>query len=340
VITVIEPGWLTSIQDGGRNGYAHLGVPQAGAVDGLSLRHANLLAGNSDYTGALEITLRGPVLRFETDAVIAMAGGCIEAILDDSPLPMYQSVQVRAGQVLTCKRVSTGMRCYLAVAGGFFEKPVLGSVSTDTFAGLGPPRLRTGDVLSIQNRILHEGWYLRAPPEFPDSATLRVIAGPHEDWFAPPAWKDFLQDEFEVLVQSDRTGLRLSGRRIPRTDACEMHSQGMVSGAIQVPGDGHPIILLPNHGTTGGYPVIAVVIRADVPRLGQLRPGAKLRFQPVTRDQALAALHACEADLHAALVPADPGLLSARGLMQLAKSNPVLREVSLQMGQRKVRLRH
>lgn len=339
MITVLEPGWFTSFQDRGRNGFAHLGVPQAGAADSLSLRHANLLVGNTGNAGALEITLGGPILRFEINTVIALAGGRLEAHLDDSPLPMYQSIPVRAGQVLTCGRLLTGLRCYLAVAGGFSAEPVLASISTDTFAGFGPPPLRAGDSLSVQTHTLNHGWYLRAPPQFPDNVMLRVIAGPHEKWFTSSALADFLESEYEVRTHSDRTGLRLAGRQIPRSNPGELRTQGMVSGAIQVPGDGQPILLLPNHGTTGGYPVIAVVIHADQPRLGQLRPGARLRFESVTRAQALAALESGETDLRTALVPADPGLLAARSLMQLAKSHPFLQEASVQMGQRKLRLR-
>ncbi|MGB9429777.1 MAG: biotin-dependent carboxyltransferase family protein [Gammaproteobacteria bacterium] len=338
-MTVLEPGRLTSFQDGGREGHAHLGVPRAGAADNLSLRQANLLVGNPEYTAALEMTLSGPALRFEVNAAIAFAGGCVEAHLDDSPIPMYQSVPVRAGQVLTCGAVQTGLRCYLAVAGGFSIPPVLASASTDTFAGLGPLVLRAGDMFAIQSHSLYAGWYLRAPPEFFDEATLHVIPGPHAEWFSAGALADFLRTSYQVRADSDRTGLRLAGGRVARNNQNELRSQGMVSGAVQVPGDGHPIVLLPNHGTTGGYPVIAVVIRADLPRLGQLRPGATLRFEAVSREQALAALQAAEAELRHAIVSADSGLLAARDLMVLAKSHPALREASLRLGQRRVRLR-
>ncbi|MGA9851467.1 MAG: biotin-dependent carboxyltransferase family protein [Gammaproteobacteria bacterium] len=339
MITVMEPGRFTSVQDRGREGFAHLGVPRAGAADSLSLRQANLLAGNPEYAAALEMTLSGPTLRFETNTVIALAGGRLDACLDDSPIPMYQSVSVRVGQVLICGTILTGMRSYLAVAGGFSTVVALNSASTDTFAGLGPPVLRAGDSLVIRAHNPHQGWYLRAPPEFSGVVTLRAITGPHAEWFTAGALEDFLQSGFEVRADSDRTGLRLAGERISRSNRSELRSQGMVSGAVQVPGDGHPIVLLPNHGTTGGYPVIAVVIRADLPRLGQLRPGAKLRFEVVGREQALAALQFSEAKLHHDIIPADPGLLAARSFMVLAKSHPSLREARLQMGQLHVRLR-
>jgi biotin-dependent carboxylase-like uncharacterized protein len=339
VITVLEPGRLTTFQDSGRRGFAHLGVPRAGAADSLSVRQANLLAGNPEYAAALELTHSGPTLRFDVNAVIAFAGGRVEAHLDDSPIPMYQSVPVRAGQVLVCGTVRTGMRCYLAVAGGFDIPPVLTSAATDTLAGLGPSVLCAGDAFAIHSRSLHAGWYLRAPPEFFDEVSLRVIPGPHAECFSAGALEDFLHAGFEVRANSDRTGLRLAGARVARNNQNELHSQGMVSGAVQVPGDGHPIVLLSNHGTTGGYPVIAVVIRADLPRLGQLRPGAMLRFEAVSREQALTVLRAAEAELRQAVVSADPGLLAARGLMALAKSHPALQEASLRLGQRHLRLR-
>ncbi len=259
MITVVEAGQLTSFQDLGRSGFAHLGVPQAGAADSLSLRHANLLVGNPQNCTALEMILQGPTLRFDSDAVVAFAGGRLEPSLDGMLLPMYQSVAIHAGQTLACGRLQSGVRSYLAVAGGFSPPATLASTSSDTFAGLGPPLLRAGDVLACETRTLQSGWYLRKPPEFAPQATVRVMPGPHDDWFSPEALDTFLNGSYAVRADSDRTGLRLKGSRIPRANNGELPSQGMVSGAIQVPGDGQPIILLGNHGTTGGYPVIAVV---------------------------------------------------------------------------------
>ncbi len=339
MIVVLEPGRFTCLQDGGRSGFAHLGVPRAGAADTLSLRQANLLVGNPECAPALEMTLSGPVLRFEADAVIALAGGQLDANLDEKPLAMYQSVVVRAGQILRCGALHTGMRAYLAAAGGFSAPPVLGSMASDTLAGLGPAVLRGGESLSIRAQRLQQGWYWRAPPDFGVRPVLRVLAGPHAEWFTADALEEFLGSEYEVRSDSDRSGLRLAGARVARSRQQELRSQGMVSGAVQIPGDGHPIVLLCNHGTTGGYPVLAVVIAADLPRLGQLRPGALLRFGMVNREQAIAALRAAAEDLRNALVSADAGLLAARSLMTLAKSHPELRAADLQVDGRRVRLR-
>ena len=339
MITVLQPGRFTSFQDCGRIGLAHLGVPRAGAADSLSLRQANVLVGNRENTVALEMTLSGPVLSFEADAVIALAGGQLDARLDEEPLVMYQSIPVRAGQILNCGSLHSGMRAYLAVTGGFSVPPVLGSASSDTLAHLGPAVLRGGEVFGIQARHFGRGWYWRMPPAFGGSATLRVVAGPHAEWFAAGALAEFLQSEFEVRGDSDRSGLRLAGARVSRANQNELRSQGMVSGAVQVPGDGHPIVLLSNHGATGGYPVIAVVIAADQPRLAQLRPGTMLRFRLLTREQALDALHAADTEFSRGLVSADTGLLAARRLIALAKSHPELRAASLRLDGWRVRLR-
>lgn len=339
MIAVLEPGRSTSLQDRGREGCAHLGVPHAGAADSLSLRQANLLVGNAEYAPALEMTLNGPVLRFEVEAVVALAGGRVNARLDDAPVPMYQSVAVEAGQILNCGPVHSGMRSYLAVAGGFSAPAVLGSMSADTLARLGPAVLQGGETLAMHARRLQQGWYWRTPPEFHANAVVRVVAGPHAEWFAAGTYAELLQTEFEVRSDSDRSGLRLAGAQLTRGSQNELGSQGMVSGAIQVPGDGRPIVLLCNHGATGGYPVLAVVIAADLPRLGQLRPGARLRFQAVSREQALAALRVAEQDLRHGLATADRGLLAARSLLVLAQSHPELRAADLRVDGRHVRLR-
>ncbi|MGH8398684.1 MAG: biotin-dependent carboxyltransferase family protein [Gammaproteobacteria bacterium] len=339
MITVLEPGRFTSFQDGGRSGLAHMGVPQAGAADSLSLRQANLLAGNLEYATALEMTSSGPTLRFETDAVVAFAGARVEPYLDGVPLPMYQSITINAGQILACGRLLTGMRCYLAIAGGFSPHTTLASRSLDTLCGLGPPILRADDQIDSEPHRLHQGWYLRSPPEYPDELRIRVIPGPHEAWFASRSLEMLISMTFEVRAESDRTGLRLGGDSIPRKTRAELPSQGMVTGAIQVPSDGHPIVLLSNHGTTGGYPVIAVVIHADLPYLGQLRAGSRVQFRAVSREQALAAHQSAETGLKASIVSADAGLLAARSLMVLAKAHPSLRQVCLQQGQWRVQLR-
>ncbi|HEX6549623.1 MAG TPA: biotin-dependent carboxyltransferase family protein, partial [Gammaproteobacteria bacterium] len=328
MITVLDAGALTTVQDGGRFGYAHLGVPRAGAADLLSLRCANRLAGNADdRCAALEFTLAGPVLRFEVASVLALTGGLVDAQLDDQPIPMYQSVLVNAGQILACGKLRSGLRTYLAVHGGIRVAPVLGSMSADTLSGLGAPILRPQDVLDIEPAVMQGGFYLRAPPRFGSDVTLRILSGPHHDLFAPRTSRELCERRLTVSQRGDRTGVRLNEALSMPEPLPELPSQGMVTGAIQIPGDGCPLILLSNHGTTGGYPVIATVISADHSRMGQLAAGTRIQFEEVDRAQALKLLRDQEQSLQDDVVSADESLLEARALLLLANANPGLREL-------------
>ena len=338
MISVLETGLQASVQDLGRHGYAHLGVPAAGAVDGYSLRAANLLVGNPAGAPALELAGGGARLRFEQACHIALTGGVTDAELDGQPMAMHQTQSVTTGAVLELGRMLSGWRCYLAVAGGVQATPVLGSVSTDTLSGLGPRQLERDAKLAIVPVPAVTGAYLRAPPAFRKQAQLRVLPGPQQDWFSDTTRQDFFNGSYAVLPQSDRTGIRLEGIALARRRRGELPSIGMVTGAVQVPGGGQPIVLLPNHGTTGGYPVLAVVIAADLSALAQLAPGDAVRFAPVCRDEALAALRAQEQRLQQDIVAADAGLLAARALLMLAGGHHNLRKASLKDGQRHIRI--
>ena len=338
MITVLETGLQASVQDLGRQGYAHLGVPLAGAADAFSLRAANLLVGNPESAAALELTGGGARLRFTVAARIALAGGIAEVMLDGQPAAMHQTLSVPAGAVLELGRMLSGWRCYLAIAGGIGMTPVLGSLSTDTLAGLGPALLERDMELVSGTAPESMGFYLRAPTTYPKPARLRVLAGPHEDWFNGAARQAFVSGEYAVSSRSDRTGVRLEGVALERAKPGELPSMGMVAGAVQVPGGGQPIVLLANHGATGGYPVIAVVIAADLGLLAQLAPGDRLCFAPVDRAEAVAALHTQEQRLQQDIISADAGLLAARALMMLAGGHQSLRKASLKDGQRRIRI--
>jgi biotin-dependent carboxylase-like uncharacterized protein len=285
MIEVVRPGLRTTVQDGGRTGWAHLGVPVAGPADWLAHALANRLVGNPDGAAGLETTLHGPVLRVDSPCSVAVVGARV--FIDGAEVHSGRSLNVASGQTLEVGE-TRGVRGYLAIAGGLRVDPVLGSRSSDTMAGLGPPVLRPGAVLSTveqyaQSRILD-------PTRLPDRAgVVRVVPGPRADWFTAASRKAFYAKPYTALPDSDRTGVRLSGPRLVRCRAGELPTEGMVTGAIQVPPAGDPIVLLANHGTTGGYPVIGVVARADLPVLGQLRPGQGVRFVPVTREVALGA---------------------------------------------------
>jgi biotin-dependent carboxylase-like uncharacterized protein len=340
VIEVLAPGAFTTVQDLGRSGLGHLGVPSSGAADVFNLRIANRLAGNPDDAAALEMTGVGVSLRFDADARIALSGGALEAQLDGEPVPMYQTLLIKAGMVLNCGRITAGWRSYLAVAGGFDVRPVLGSRSTDTLSDLGPgPVAARMKFVAGESAVPEEGAYLRSPPCYGAKALLRVVAGPHQDWFASATLLSLRESVFKVSSQSDRTGVRLEGMPLQRTHEGELPSMGMVTGAVQVPLSGQAIVLLANHGATGGYPVIAKVIDADLHLLAQLAPGSELRFTDVSRAEALDALRALELRLQQDMVAADAGLLAARALMNLAGKHSSLQQAAVKDGVRRIRIR-
>jgi biotin-dependent carboxylase-like uncharacterized protein len=277
MISVLKAGPLTLVQDLGRPGYAHLGVPHSGAADRPALVRANRLVGNPDTAAALEITLLGPQLRFNRDARIALCGAHMPALLDGKPLPHDASVMVKATQVLRIGAARSGVRAYLAVAGGIDAVPVLGSRSTDILSGLGPAPLADGQHLNIG--VLDEA------DDRPQSAAtleaepvLHILPGPRDDWFAAGALDTLCRQPYTVSPASNRIGVRLDWPVLPRRIVRELPSEGIVLGAVQVPGDGRPLVFLADHPVTGGYPVIAVVVPEDIPRVAQARPGSRLRF--------------------------------------------------------------
>jgi biotin-dependent carboxylase-like uncharacterized protein len=280
MITVIEPGPLTTVQDLGRPGYAHLGVPRAGAADRASLRLGNRLVGNREQAAALEVTLGGIELETDERLVVALTGGRAEATVDGDPVAMNVAHVLRPGARLQVGPVRDGLRVYLAVRGGVDVEPVLGSRSTDTLSGLGPARLARGDRLPVGTDAPGQPWYDVVPTATPDSRLeLRVRLGPRDDAFTEGSVQTLLSTTYAVTADSDRTGLRLDGPALQWARNDELPSEGMVCGALQVPADGKPILFLSNHPTTGGYPVIAVVAAGDLAAAGQARPGTHVRFR-------------------------------------------------------------
>jgi biotin-dependent carboxylase-like uncharacterized protein len=287
VIRVRQPGLLTTVQDLGRTGLAHLGVPTAGAVDRRAFALANRLVGNAQGAAALEITLAGPELELEAGGWVALTGGRVGADLDGRPVPMDVAVRVEAGQVLRVGTVTAGLRAYLAVRGGIDVPPVLGSRSTDTLAWVGPPRLEEGARLPAGDQTEGDPFQQVAPtPRVADEPLLRAVRGPRDDVFTEEALRTLTGQAWTVSSDSDRTGIRLDGPALRRRHEVELPSEGMVEGSLQVPPDGHPILFLANHPTTGGYPVIAVVCGRDLPLAAQARPGTSLRFRLVSLEAA------------------------------------------------------
>jgi biotin-dependent carboxylase-like uncharacterized protein len=280
-VEVLRAGALTTVQDLGRTGYAHLGVPRAGAVDLPALLLANRLVGNPPTAAGLEITMTGCTLRFDVATVVAVTGAEITRLrIGTRPADAGVPVPVRAGVVVDIGPARTGLRSYLAVAGGIAVAPVLGSRSTDTLAGLGPPVLRNGDVLPIgaPTGAPAPVWFSPRPAVGSGPVHLRVRLGPRHDWFTRSAVTTFTTATYAVSPLSDRIGARLTGPPLARTSADELPSEGVVLGAVQVPPDGQPLVFLANHPTTGGYPVIGVVDEADLPLLAQARPGTTVTF--------------------------------------------------------------
>jgi biotin-dependent carboxylase-like uncharacterized protein len=286
MIAVVKPGLLTTVQDLGRRGFAHLGVARSGALDAPALIRANALVGNADTAAGIETTLTGVTLRAEADITVAVTGAHAPITVDGAKVEFDTAVHVSSGALIEVGPAEAGVRSYVAVAGGITVAPVLGSRSTDTLSGLGPPPLRAGFVLPIGTQREEptpvSPATLPPAPELADHLTLRIRMGPRHDWFSVPARDALLADPFTLTVKSNRVGARLAGPTLSRSVAGELPSEGIVLGAIQVPADGQPLVFLADHPTTGGYPVIAVVERADLPLLAQARPGTAIRFVPWT----------------------------------------------------------
>jgi len=283
-IRVVSPGFLTTVQDLGRFGWAHFGVSASGAADPLALRAGNLLVGNADNAAALEMTLTGGEFEFERAATIALTGSDFS-----TDLPLWTAVEVKAGQTVRCGPSRSGARCYLCVRGSIGVPKAMGSASVHLMTGVGGRALRKGDMLPIGNEAVRRPRPGSAVPPFPAGGPLRVTDGPQAAWFAG----ELYQAEYAVSEESNRMGLRLRGASIP-SPAGHMLTEGVPLGAVQVPPDGQPIILFVEHQTTGGYPKPANVISADFWRLGQLRPRDQVRFERIAMERALQLMQAQE----------------------------------------------
>ncbi|MER5993694.1 biotin-dependent carboxyltransferase family protein [Streptomyces viridosporus] len=283
-LAVVRAGALTTVQDRGRPGHAHLGVPRSGALDGPAAALANRLAGNPPDAAVLETTLDGCALRPRSTAVMAVTGAPCPVTVDGRPAAWGAPVRVRAGSVLDVGAAAPGVRAYVAVSGGIAVEPVLGSRSTDLLSGLGPAPLTDGAVLPLGTvRGLPARVDVAPQPAPPDELVLRVTPGPRDDWFTPEAVRVLTSRAYRVSPASNRIGLRTTGPALERARPDELPSEGMVLGAVQVPPDGRPVVFLADHPTTGGYPVIAVVRPADLPAAAQAAPGTPVRFVAVRR---------------------------------------------------------
>ncbi|HEX7348798.1 MAG TPA: biotin-dependent carboxyltransferase family protein [Rhodanobacteraceae bacterium] len=309
-LEVLRPGLLTTLQDLGRPGFAHLGMGRAGAFDAPALRIANALCGNPATACGLEFTLLGPTLHSTADAWIAITGAPCALQVDGIARTLWTPLHVQAGQTLSIGRIQAGCRSYLAIGGGIAVEPALGSRSCDVNAHLGPlggRPLRAGDVLPVSptakphTDLQSAHWQLDPRPWFkhdPD-LPLRCLPGSHFDRLSAASRNAWFRQPFTVGANSNRVGLRLAGDALALTAPVEMVSEGCVPGLVQLPPSGQPIAFGPEAPTSGGYPRIGQIAAIDLPRLAQLRPGDAVRFAPCSLDAALAALQRRERALDA-----------------------------------------
>jgi antagonist of KipI len=289
-IRVLRPGLLTTLQDQGRHGLQHVGLCPGGAMDPVALALANALVGNEPGEAALEITVIGPELAFEEDTLVALCGAEFKG-----SFPHNRPVLASAGSRFNVGRAVRGARAYLAVAGGFGVEPVLGSRSTylpGRFGGIEGRALKHGDLLALRDpaaagrfsrlKKTHEGsvkW--SAPPlTLPDREPIlvHVLEGQHFGSFDAGAQRSFFDAVWKIAPESNRMGFRLAGPALVRSEPDEILSGPTALGTVQVPASGMPIALMADHQTTGGYPRIAEIVSADVPRLAQLAPGGTVHF--------------------------------------------------------------
>jgi biotin-dependent carboxylase-like uncharacterized protein len=302
-VDIVAPGLMTSLQDLGRFGSQALGMPVAGATDPIALRIANAILGNPENTAALEIGYLGPTLIAAAEGVRVVLGGRAKLTLQPAgdgearSLKPWRSLLMKRGDRLTIGAVEDGSVAYLAVAGGFAVAPFMGSLSTYMRSGLGGfegRALKAGDRLPL-NAVATEGDERELAEDIDyGSGPVRVVLGPQEDRFTAKGVETFLSATYAVTKEADRMGIRLEGDSVEHTRGADIASEGVVTGSIQVPGNGKPIILMADRQTTGGYTKIATVISADLPRVGRMKPGDTLSFAAIEVAAAEAIRHAQE----------------------------------------------
>ncbi|MFG3349031.1 biotin-dependent carboxyltransferase family protein [Streptomyces sp. NPDC048018] len=280
-VAVVRAGALTTVQDLGRPGHAHLGVPRSGALDPGAVRLVNRLLGNPEGAAVLETTLTGCAVRPRCAVTVVVGGAPCPVRVDGRAAAWGTPVRVGPGQLLDVGAAVRGLRSYVGFAGGVAVDPVLGSRSTDLLSGLGPAPLADGAVLPLGAAAAVRG-SVGAPawPGPPDELVLRVRLGPRDDWFTPGALRALATRAWRVSTATNRIGLRTEGPALERAVGGELPSEGMVLGSVQVPPDGRPVVFLADHPTTGGYPVVAVVREADLAAAAQAVPGTVVRFVP------------------------------------------------------------
>jgi antagonist of KipI len=298
---VLRGGLHTTVQDAGAPGFARYGVPERGALDDVSLRIANMLVGNDEGAACLELTLDGPHLLFERGATVAITGASMSPCIGERPVGEYRPIDIGPSCLLRFGAASVGMRAYVAIGGGIDVPVVLGSRGTHTrarFGGLEGRTLRAGDRIMIGGDRApaapgeyHAAHWFAGHAPLGGEAIVRIIASPDQRHLA----RSLFEEPLTVSAQSDRMGIRL-------VESVGAHDVSITSepapiGAVQLPPDGRPIVLMNDHQTTGGYPIIGCVAAVDRPLLAQARPGERIRCEEIAADRALALLRAREQEL-------------------------------------------
>jgi len=287
-ISVLKGGLQSTVQDLGRNGYAHYGISASGAADAVSLRIGNLLVGNPEDCSGLEMTLTGGEYQFNKDAFIALSGSEFHANLDGEPFLFQQGAYIRKGQILHIGGTKQGARCYLSVRGGFDVPKYLSGVTTHIMSGLGGFKgrsIKKGDELKIGSmKKVFQPILIKQSYEI-NTSILLINKGLQYNYYEKNSWNSFISQSYTVSEKSSRMGVRLKGNSIKSIKENEILTEGIPLGAIQVPGGGDPIISFVEHQTTGGYPKIANVITADLCKVGQLKPGDSFTFQLVSIEE-------------------------------------------------------
>jgi biotin-dependent carboxylase-like uncharacterized protein len=289
---VLKPGLFTTVQDLGRSGFLSYGVPLCGGMDQFSLVAANLIVGNEPGYACLETTIIGPELEALRGTQVAVTGAECSPRINAENVSMWRTLSLKKGDVLSLSSARRGCRSYLSVRGGVDVPVVLGSRSTFVrggFGGLGGRALRSGDMIgcfdaaplgtecSLPEKLL---------PSFADSVEARVVLGPQEDMFIETGVSTFLSGLFRITSEADRMGYRLDGPPVTHKKSADIVSDALLPGAVQVPQDGRPIVVMRDAQTTGGYSKIAVVVSPDLCVLGQARPGSSVRFSKVSVSEA------------------------------------------------------
>lgn len=297
MIEILDPGFFATVQDEGRSGFRRIGVPLSGAMDRFALAAANHLVGNLPGAACFEFAMTGGALIADEDLLIAAAGPGWSLEIEGRELPGWMAVKINAGDRFALVTSGKGRWGYLAVHGGLDVPVVMGSRSTCTRAGFGGWQgraLNTGDRLPVKETpsaiieaLAGQRIHQDSLPHYGDEITIGVIPGPHAGLFIGEGLNQFFGVRFVISEASDRMGYRLEGVKIDRQGPSEVPSQGVMPGAIQVPPGGCPVVLMSDAQATGGYALIGMVIRADLPRLAQLMPGGRVRFKETTAGEAV-----------------------------------------------------